>query len=403
MVDFKRELEKKRRLPRLDLNPSSAERWTTCTASPKFIFDNWDRIPKDDSTKYNTEGTTAHEVAAAFLEDREPDFKNTYKCPVPITKEMRRHGFAYMEYVRDLVKPGGKVMVEQKLPLWYMPERNAMIDVGVINPDSIHVVDYKYGAGVVVSPENNLQGAIYLQSLLFKLKISAPPPLTIHIYQPRGRASEDGGSHIWKVDIDVYLKLIGQVTLAASAILNGGPDLVFAPSPKACQWCPAKGFCVARKEAFTKDVKTLEVIPAGEKHLPPVKAVSVAQLAAILKHKPAIIKWLEDAEEYALQHLSAGGTIPGYKLVTSRGGNRYWTNPAKAAKMLLENTHLRREEVIEEKVIGPGAAETLLGKNKFNVALTELIARNPGKPTIAPEDDPRESCLIDPSTEFEKL
>ena len=69
MVDFAKHLKK--RTPRIDLNPSSAERWTTCTASPKFIFDNWDKLPPHD-TFYNQEGTTAHEVASALLQGFHP-------------------------------------------------------------------------------------------------------------------------------------------------------------------------------------------------------------------------------------------------------------------------------------------------------------------------------------------
>lgn len=402
MVDFRKATAKKR-VARLDLNPSAADRWTTCTASPGFIMDNWDKVPPDD-TAYNQEGTTAHEVAAALLQDRPPFVDNKYYCPVPITPEMHWHAWNYADYIAGLRAPGGKLLVEQKLPLWYMPGRNALIDAAVINPDSVHIIDYKYGEGIVVSPENNLQATIYAESVLLANSISAPPPITVHIFQPRGRAASDSPSHVWKVDIDTFLRLKDKITKAARDILIGGlfpeNDLKFAPSEKACQWCPAKGFCPARHEAFGKDVPTLATIPAGDKHLPPVKAVSVTQLAAILKHKANIIRWLNDAEAYALQHMSAGGTIPGFKLVTSRQGNRAWSDQKKAAKLLLEQTHLRRDEVIEEKTIGPARVEELLGKNSFTKELLSLVARSPGRPVIAPEDDERESCLIDAKTEF---
>ena len=59
-------MKRPKRAPRLDLNPSAADRWTTCTASPGFILANADKIPPDDGTKFSQEGTTAHEVAAAI-------------------------------------------------------------------------------------------------------------------------------------------------------------------------------------------------------------------------------------------------------------------------------------------------------------------------------------------------
>jgi hypothetical protein len=179
-----------KRPPRLDLNPSSADRWTTCTASPRFILENWDKIPPSD-TVYNQEGTTAHEVASALLQGREPRVSDPYHCPVPVDKEMRWHGWNYMEYVQSLRTSTefSSILVEQKLPLWYMKERNAIVDAAVINLDSMHVIDYKYGEGVVVSPVENLQTAIYAMSVG---QLSGPKPsdfpVFIHIYQPRGRA-----------------------------------------------------------------------------------------------------------------------------------------------------------------------------------------------------------------------
>lgn len=407
MVDFVKRLK---RAPRLDLNPSAADRWTTCTASPQFILDNWDRVPASDDTKFNREGTTAHEVAAAMLQDREPDIKDSYKCPVPVDGEMRLHAWNYWEYVRGLMEPGATLLVEQKLPLWYMPERNAIVDAAVINGDSLHVIDYKYGAGVVVSPVGSLQAAIYARALeksllKFNVFLRDDFPVTIHIYQPRGRAANDGAEHTWQTN---WREIDGlgtwQISQAADYIQNKVTEyLNFAPSEKACQWCPAKGFCPARQQHFAKDIEALQVIPAGDKHLLPVKTVSVQQLANILKHKAAIEKWLSDAYTYALQYMSEGNTVPGYKLVLSRGGNRKWSDPKQAAKLLLEKTILRKNEVIEERVISPTEAEELLGKNKLSADLTRLVVRAAGWPTIAPEDDPRESLLLDGKTEFEPL
>lgn len=134
--------------PRLDLMPSAADRWTTCMASPRFCLENADLIPADLSSKFSQEGNTAHEVAAAYLQDREPNPDN---CPTPIDGDMRMHGFDYAEYVQSLRHPDpgmSKLLVEQKQPLWYYPGRNAIVDAAVINPDSLHIVDYKYGAGV---------------------------------------------------------------------------------------------------------------------------------------------------------------------------------------------------------------------------------------------------------------
>lgn len=410
-----------KRIPRLDLNPSAADRWMTCTASPGFILANADKLPPDDGTVFSKEGTTAHEVAAAFLQDREPNLAN---CPTPIDVDMEWHGWTYADYVRGLRKPGGQIIVEQKLPLFYAESRNAIVDAAVINPGEMHVIDFKYGEGIIVSPIENLQATIYAKSVVWnwpKFGFPGKPvdkkgmswafdqgenfPVHIHIYQPRGRNASDSPFHIWTTTV-------GDIHERAKAVFHTACDiqeaqnpatptiknrLTFAPSEKACQWCPAKGFCNHRHQDA---VDKLELAGFGGNQT----VLNVNQLSKLLLHKEDILKWFKDAEAYALQFMKGGGKIPGFKLVTSRGGNRYWSNPMKAASILLLDTILKREEVIEERVIGPAAAEKLLGKHKFGAELMNLIAKPPGQPCIATEDDPRESCLLENAAgEFDDL
>ena len=401
--------------PRLDLNPSSAARWVTCTASPRFILENADKLPPDD-TVYNQEGTTAHEVAAAMLQNREPDPK---ECPTPITKEMRKHAWNYMEYVQSL---GGKPIVEQKFPLWYNEGRNGKVDVLTVAGGHTHVVDYKYGQGVIVDPFENLQGAIYARSAMSEVLAFggiekgklAEAPVTIHIYQPRGRGAEDSPFHVWETNWGEILDFTHQVTEAAKLILSDGKT-EFLPSDKACRFCPANtmvpgdtpGTMKKLCPALQKKMNTsLEVLPPLEKkmHFPPVKALTVAQVSAFIQYGEDIKEYVDDVKAYALELMKAGTKIDGFKLVQGRAGNRYWTDSDRAAALLLKETHLRENEVWEKSVVSPGGAEKLLGKHGLTVDLLNLIARAEGKPTIAPAADKRpEFGGIDPKLEFGDL
>lgn len=388
----------KRREPRLDLNPSSADRWTTCTASPRFIMESWDKVPASSDTVYNQEGTTAHEVAAAALENRLPRLSDPYFCPVPADGEMYWHAFNYAEYVDSLRKPGSKVLVEQKLPLWYMKERNCIIDAAVINPDSLHVVDYKYGEGVPVSPVENLQAAIY-GVVIGSMGQPLPTdfPVFIHIYQPRGRAAEDGAPHVWETTWLDLCNLTRKVTEVAEDIQAEIPYglAMFAPSEKACQWCPAKGFCTARQAALADGFEVLDDQP---RPLPPAGVLTETQLVRILNHKKQMVSWLDDVEEWAQEFMRNGGKIPGFKLVASRGGNRYWADPKKAEAELLSHTVLKREEIIEESMVSPAQIEEKIGKARFRT-FANLTAKNPGAPVIAPEGDKR-PALEDAASDF---
>jgi hypothetical protein len=381
------------RAPRLDLNPSSADRWTTCTASPHFVLANAHRIPPSD-TKYNQEGTTAHEVAASFLQNREPRTSDPYHCPVPVTKEMRWHAWNYMEYVEGLRKPHARMLVEQKLPLWYMEGRNAIVDAAVINDDSLHVIDYKYGEGIPVSPVRNLQTVIYAYSV-GRMQGPRPTdfPVFSHIYQPRGRNAEDGASHVWETTWLEISQIAEEISCKANLVqgnLGGMPlterHTAFAPSDKACQWCPAKGFCEARQQSLSDG---FEIIDEQPRPLPSANVLSLEQVSRILKHKDDMVKFLNDVEQYAEDYMKAGNRIPGFKLVQSRGGNRFWSDPKRAAALLQEQTVLKREELVEEKVISPSAVEKLLGKGRFPADVMGLIAKPPGSAVIAPESDKR--------------
>lgn len=387
--------------PRIDLYPSSAARWVTCTASPKFIAANADKLPPSD-TIYNQEGATAHEVAAALLEGREVNLK---ECPTPITKEMHKHAWNYWEYVQSL---GGTPIVERKFPLWYASGRSGKVDVLTIADGHTHIIDLKYGQGVIVDPFENLQGAIYARSAMREFLVTRPVepwterPVSIHIYQPRGRGAEDSPSHVWDTTWGEILDFTAQVTAAAELILTDG-QTEFVPSDKACRFCPAKGFCTARTKEFTAEVTVLPPIKTGPLVLPPATVITEEQMAAVLKHGDAIKQWVDDVWDHGLELLKGGGTIEGFKLVLGRQGNRYWTDPEKAAKLLLKDTHLREKEVYETSVVSPGGVEKLLGKDKLTIDLLNLVARSDGKPTIAPTADKRPEYAINAAAEFEKL
>lgn len=376
-----------KRLPRLDLNPSSADRWTTCTASPQFIMDNHDKIPQSTDTVYNMAGTTAHEVAAAFLQNRQPG-----ATPVPIDEDMLMHGWNYHEYVLSLREAGSRMLVEQKLPLWYMPARNCIVDAAVINPKSLHIVDYKYGEGVVVHPERSLQATIYAQTIGSGM-LPFPPddfPVFVHIYQPRGRAGETGPGHVWETTWGEIASIAQEISFKSAEIQHtDGSTLKFAPSDKACQWCPAKGFCTARQASLAEGFEVIE-----SQSTPPAPAVlSLEQRARIQHHAAAMKEWLDDVTAYNLERMRGGEKLPGFKLVLSRGGNRKWSDEKKAAELLVRDTVLKRSEVVEETTIGPAAVEKLLGKNKLSADLTALITKPPGSPVIAPEGDKREAIM----------
>ena len=150
------------RPPAISLSPSAASRWLTCTASPRFIMENADKIGSTD-TVWNVEGDMAHAVANAVLLGREIPTKSRDKTiPKDKLPEMIKHakGFKAFVDVPGLID----LHSELKISLWYMPNRNGYVDAASRGNDFVRITDLKYGQGVAVNAEDNEQMAIYARS-----------------------------------------------------------------------------------------------------------------------------------------------------------------------------------------------------------------------------------------------
>lgn len=384
--------------PRLSLAASAASRWTVCTASPHFIRENWHRIPPQD-TSYSLEGQIAHSVCEALLLGK--------PLPDNADEAMVEHGRAYVDYCNLLAGPTAMAFVEQKVPLWYYPERNAIIDFASVTADGrIVVVDYKYGAGVEVEAEGNKQMAIYARCLIEDMLANNPlfdvqgdTPITMSIFQPRTA----GEPTTWELTWQELLKwTLFEILSPALAILESdSPEtlLEFVPSDSTCQFCPAASFCTARARHLLGDLAPVDLVlsspdtvleaPATAVTLAPPEALDEKHLLAALAVAKQVKKWLTDIEEYATEMAGAGKPLPGFKLVEGRG-SRQWSDPDAAAKLLKPKL---KDKTFERKLISVAQAEKEL-KNatvspKFKKRLDSLIVRSQGKPVLAPESDKR--------------
>ena len=79
------------------------------------------------------------------------------------------------------------------------------------------------------------------------------------------------------------------------------------------------------------------------------------------------------------------GAIPGWKVVEGRSV-RVWAD--NAAHVLINKCGI---DPYERKLLGIGAVEKLLGKDQAKEVMPTITSKSAGKPTLAPEDDPREA------------
>ncbi len=383
-------------MPHSILAPSSAKRWTRCTASVPYCQANAHRIPKDRGSVYAAEGTQAHEYGEMILKGT----MKRAKLPAEFAPVM-----AYVDACETLLKQNrGDVYVEAKVPLFYLKEQTGTVDFALVGDNGIFIRDLKYGAGMPVDAVENEQLAVYAQSLVEMAKLEPmydiydDLPVQIGIVQPRYAGGEI--EKIWDTNVKELREFCNPIGEAAKHVLAGvqSPEyankfLRFDPSPENCHWCPAKKFCHARASTAIEPLSVeIDVLAAFDDIseavvLPQVPTLTDRQIVAIYRQGPNIKSLLAAVEEYLEEQAMSGKPVEGTKLVEGRQGNRAWTNEEDA---LVELTKLlNADELVTKKIKSPTAILKLL-KDKTQIAEVEtLISRSPGAPTLALESDKR--------------
>jgi len=378
------------------LAPSSAGRWTTCTASVRFLKEHAAETPNDSSV-YADEGTQAHEFLTRTL----------LKQPNQVSGivEMDRIVTEASGYVNGLMTGDhATLLVDRKVPLFYLPSEKGTLDVAIIRPDRIYIIDLKYGVGVSVYAEQNKQLAIYGESLLRGLEqveeFDANLPVHLIIYQPRDHNDPTVVREWATTRGELSLFCETEIGIAAQQILDGHVGK-FSPG-EACKFCPAKGICTAyaTRGLLALSDEPVDVVLAQEKiELPRAESLTREQRQRVIASRKPLEQWLEAVEDQEMTELLAGAPAMGFKLVEGKS-NRQWSDE-DSAKQLLRN-HLTAEQTNPpSSLISPAQAEKLLKgielSAKFENRLATLITKPMGKPTLVPVSDKRTALMLNPS------
>lgn len=230
---------------------SGAERWFECAGSVELS----EGIP-DKPSKWAEEGTRAHELLEKFLKMLiSGGFIVRPRSTPDYPEEMILYAEKTARFIYDLYKrtPGSEILVETKIYLDFInPAMFGTFDGAVIDHfGTLHVFDFKYGAGVTVSPRSNLQmifyalGLAYLHHWNFK-------KVRVWIDQPRIRGYD--GPVYWELSTmalkpwaDIFRKRVLYVEKNPNEFKEGAW----------CHWCRAKGVCPPKRAA--KVAKAAEV------------------------------------------------------------------------------------------------------------------------------------------------
>lgn len=431
-----------------ELSPSSAARWSVCTASvsaQRGIFDGGSAAARW--------GTAAHLVASEALSGgKQADFYLGKSLVFGITPDGARRelfvdGFtgcfqtvehilridqdivdcahAYVEFVRDLVvTSGARMLVEQRVGIGHITGEagaGGTADTILLTDDEIYIIDLKGGMGKVFAYET--------------LAVAKKDPITgvdmPAVYEPNKQLAMYAGGAVYEhrllqdfsrvtmVIVQPRLNHVSQYTMPVAELelfLTGiseaaertRTDPVFAPSFDACHFCKAKGSCSAQTEAvLTTVLDGFDDIDEAK-----TKAYPQHEVGSLYAKVSMIKDWCTAIEERVHESLLQGHTVSrhdglSYKLVTGRQGGRDWSDEV-AAEASLKKMRLKPAEMYTSKLISPTTAEKytkvpkatdggtqtepLLGKTQW-ARLQTLITQKQGRPTVVLETDPRPAIV----------
>jgi hypothetical protein len=315
---------------------------------------------------------------------------------------MATHVHNYVDYVRSQkTDPYSVMRIEKKVSLFYLPERNGIVDTFIMHPDGAKIIDLKYGVGVSEQAVYNPQLAIYAESMIQQWEVIGEVPdnlpVQLTIFQPRDR-NDPEPVRTWVLSRGELRKYAQTLADKAEIVLAGRGE--FVPTDSACKFCTAKGIC----SAFASQGLVALPDQARVIDLPASNLISREQRIRALRYKRQLIDWLESLEDQEKSDLLNGKPEMGFKIVEGKS-NRQWEDEAKVMKLL--SNHLTMAEMRPpSSLISPAAVERALKgitlSNRFKNKLEDLTVKPEGKPTLVLESDNRPS-LNNKLDQLEKL
>ena len=360
------------------LGASSAARWIACTPSAQATAN----LP-DEESKYAAEGTRAHEVCEAALRHNLAEWEQGRPVDLLLertgaTPEMIKAANQYVSFLHDLwvgfpCRPG--VFIEQEVDVnRWVPQGFGTCDCLMIGGGLLHIIDFKYGQGVPVSPERNPQLMYYALGAyeLFR-ETDEIEVVRMSIVQPRMQEEPQ----TWELPLTDLLTWAREVLApAAHMAWRGEGEFVTGDH---CRFCKAHPAC----RAWQKQYGPL----AGFEPYPEPATLSDEELGEWLQKLEGLAAYARDLEEYAQQALMEGRTLPGWKLVQGRS-TRKWTDQDAAFRQM-QADGFDEAMLYTRTPITLTVAEKMIGKKKFAETMSAFITRAPGAPKLAAASDPR--------------
>lgn len=369
------------------LSASSSHRWLHCLPSARLELE-----------FESTSGTAAEEGSAAHaLSEHKLKKALHIRSKRPISEydsdEMEECTDAYVDFVMEQVELSRNscndpiILIEQRLDFsCYVPDGFGTGDCLIISDDRLHIVDFKYGMGVLVDAVDNPQmklyalGALEIYDSLYDIN-----EVSMTIFQPRRE-----NVSTWTIPVE-ELKVWAEEELGPKAVKAYNGEGEYIPG-EWCTFCKAAVRCRARAEEKLKLAQT-------EFRMPPL--LTDSEIEEILFILPDLTKWANEITAYATDAaVNHGKEWNGFKVVEGRSVRKYKDEDAIAEKAVASGF----KDIYRKSLIPMTEMQKLMGKVKFEEILGDLIYKPPGKPTLVPDSDKRPAMNVaDAKNKFNEI
>lgn len=365
------------------LSASGAHRWLNCPPSARL-----EQEFTDSCGEAAVEGSAAHALAEHKLRRA---LKMRSKKPMSSydSDEMDMHTDGYVAFVLEVIEnlkhncADPTILIEQRLDFSrFVPEGFGTGDCLVIGDGLLHIIDFKYGQGVLVKAEDNPQMMLYaLGALELFDGIYDISDVSMTIYQPR---RENVSTHtVFKESLFQWAEDI--LMPAERLAFAGGGNFV---TGEHCQFCRAAVKCQARAEEKLS-------LCRFEFARPPL--LSDDEIECILVKLDDLTTWANDIKAYALDAaISHGKSWSGFKLVEGRSVRKYKDENAVADAARAAGYR----DIYRQNLITIAEMEKLMGKSTFNEVLGRFVEKPVGKPALVPESDKRPAIQSSAKIDF---
>ena len=358
------------------LSASSSHRWLNCNPSARL-----EQEFEDRETEAAAEGTAAHALAEHKLR-KALKMRSSRPQSQFDSDEMEEHTDSYVEFVLEQLERAKQyctdpmILIEQKLDFsCYVPDGFGTGDCLIVADKTLHIIDFKYGLGVLVDAYENPQMMLYaLGALRIFDSLYDIEKVSMSIFQPRRE-----NVSTWSIPV-TELKQWADETLKPKADLAYAGKGEYVPGAW-CQFCKAAVKCRARADARMELAKY-------EFALPPL--LTDAEIEDILGKLDDLTKWANEiiayAQDAAINH---GKHWTGFKVVESKTNRKYTDEAAVIEAANAAGYH----DIYKKSLISITEMEKLMGKKTFSEILGEYVKKPQGKPTLVPASDKRPAII----------